>query len=89
MDGKEMSKMIRKRKKDSLRPDMDSAGQEAQDPNVVLDEKHEAEVNDVLGTSPEGSASAAEMGENESSQSEMQLKKSMKRIGSYLDKLKI
>lgn len=87
LDGKSLSKMIRDRKKNKLRPDMDDAGQEAVDPNVAWDEKQAMEVNEAMDESPETSASPQEMGENESSQDKMQLKKSMARIMRYIDSM--
>lgn len=91
IDGAALSKYIREKKKRSgqadLKPDMDSAGQEAVDPNVAWDEQKAMEVDEVLGDEPEGSASDAEMGENESSQDKSKLKKAMARINSYMDSI--
>lgn len=86
-DEKMFSKAIRMKKKGSLRPDMDYAGQNAVDPNVAWDEKMATEVNEVLGDPDHEPASASEMGEHESSQDKGQLKKSVKRIQSYFDEL--
>lgn len=87
LDGKSLSKMIRMRKKDSLRADMDSAGQEGVDPNVAWDEKQDSDVNEILGEPDHEPASDSEMGDNESSQDVAQLKKSMARIAKYIDSL--
>jgi hypothetical protein len=87
MDGKSLSKMIREKKKGSLRPDMDYAGQEAVDPNTAWDEKQASEVNDVLDDPDHEPASASEMGENESSQDESSRKKISARIAKYLESL--
>lgn len=87
MDGKTLSKMIRDKKKDSLRPDMDSAGQEAVDPNVAWDAKMASEVNETTKEPDHEPATASEMGENESSQSTEQLKRSSARIQRYIDSL--
>ena len=87
MDGKALSAAIRKRKKDSLRPDWDVAGQEAVDPNVAWDEKQNVEVNEALDDPDHEPASKAEMGENESSQDVAQLKKSVARIAKYFEML--
>lgn len=89
MDGKSLSAMIRAKKKGSLRPDMDSAGQEAVDPNEAWDLKQAAEVNDALGEPDHEPASPSAMGEDESSQEIVQLKKSVARIGKYLDAMSI
>lgn len=87
MDGKALSKAIRMRKKDDLRPDMDYAGQNAVDPNTAWDEKMATEVNETLGDPDHAPASEAEMGEHESSQDIEQLKKSLARIQRYFDDL--
>jgi hypothetical protein len=89
MDGKALSAAIRKRKKDSLRPDMDTAGQGAVDPNVAWDEKMNTEVNETLGDPDHMPASEAEMGENESSQDKASLKKIQARINRYFDEMMI
>ena len=82
-----LSAAIRKRKKDHLKPDMDYAGQDAVDPNVAWDEKQNTEVNDALDDPDHEPASAAEMGENESSQDRGQLKKSVSRVRKYFESL--
>jgi len=83
MDGKALSAAIRKRKKDSLKPDMDYAGQDAVDPNVAWDEKQNTEVNEALGDPDHEPASDAEMGENEPSQDVAFLKKAVARMSKY------
>lgn len=88
-DLKGLSKQIRDKKKGALRPDMDDAGQEAVDPVDAWDAKQAAEVNDALGEPDHDPASAAEMGENESSQDRGQLKKAVARINRYLDSMGI
>lgn len=87
MDGKAISKMIRTQKKNQLRPDMDYAGQDAVDPNEAWDDKMAVEVNEALGDPDHMPATAAEMGENESSQDIEQLKKSVARIHKYFETL--
>lgn len=87
MDGKMLSKAIRMRKKDSLRPDMDDAGQEGLDPNAAWDLKQNAEVSEALDEPDHESATPTEMGEHESSQSIAFLKKSVARIAKYLESL--
>ncbi len=87
LDGKELSKQIRMKKKNSLRPEMDYAGQEAVDPNAAWDAKQNAEVNEALDDPDHEAASDAEMGENESSQEIAQLKKSVARINKYFESL--
>jgi hypothetical protein len=87
MDAKSLSKMIRDKKKNSLRPDMDSAGQEAVDPVEAWDAKQASEVNEALNEPDAMPASASEMGESESSQDTAQLKKAMARISKYIDSL--
>jgi len=87
MDGKALSAAIRKRKKDSLKPDMDYAGQDAVDPNVAWDEKQNTEVNEALGDPDHEPASDAEMGENEPSQDVAFLKKAVARMSKYFESL--
>jgi len=87
----DLSAMIRKKKKQqgqaNLRPDMDYAGQNAVDPNEAWDDKMAMEVNETLGDPDHEPASDAEMGENESSQDKMELKKSVARIRRYFDEM--
>jgi hypothetical protein len=85
MDGKSLSKMIREKKKGSLRQDMDYAGQDAVDPNEAWDSKQASEVNDVLDDPDHEPASKAEMGENESSQSLEAREKISARLKKYMD----
>lgn len=87
MDGKSLSKMIREKKKNSLRPDMDDAGQDAVDPNAAWDDKQASEVNDVLDEPDHEPASASMMGENESSQDEGVRKKISARIKKYMESM--
>ena len=91
MDGKALSAMIRKRKKQEgeadLAPDMDYAGQEAVDPNDAWDDKLDLEVNTALDEPDHEPATESEMGENESSQDESSLSRSMARIERYLEEL--
>jgi hypothetical protein len=82
-----ISKEIRKKKRNSMRPDMDSAGQEALDPVDAWEAKQDAEVNDVLGEPDHSPASDEEMGENDSSQEKRSLKKIQARINSYFKEL--
>lgn len=82
-----LSKQIRMKKKGNHKPDMDYAGQEAVDPVEAWDAKQADEVNMAMDEPDHMPASKAEMGEDESSQSKMQLKKSMARIHKYLDAL--
>lgn len=84
LDPKGLSKMIRDKKKNVLRQDMDYAGQDAIDPNEALDLKTAAEINDTLGEQDHEPASASEMGENESSQEKKALKASSTRIAKYM-----
>ena len=84
----DISRMIRAKKKGSLRPDMDSAGQEGVDPVAAWDAKQAAEVNAATGDEDHAPATATEMGEHESSQEKSALKKSMARINGYFDKMK-
>lgn len=87
----DLSASIRKRKKQegqaNLRADMDYAGQDAVDPNTAWDQKMATEVNETLGDPDHEPASEAEMGENESSQEKMSLKKSVARIRRYFDEM--
>jgi hypothetical protein len=85
MDNKSLSKMIRDKKKGSLRQDMDYAGQDAVDPNEAWDSKQASEVNDVLKDPDHEPASPSMMGENESSQDLESRKKISARIKKYMD----
>jgi hypothetical protein len=87
MDAKGLSAAIRKRKKDSLKPDMDYAGQDAVDPNVAWDEKMNTEVNDVLGEPDHMPASKSEMGQADDSQDEGKRKKISARINRYFESM--
>lgn len=84
MDGKFLSKLIRDRKKKSLRPDMDDAGQEGLPPEQALSAELNAKVNEMTGEDHEP-ASEKEMGEDDSSQSKPALKKAMSRINRYME----
>ncbi len=86
-DGKALSAMIRKKKKGSLRQDMDYAGQDAVDPNTAWDEKQATEVNEVLGDPDHERPSKKEMGEDESSQSLEARKRISARINKYFESL--
>lgn len=92
VNAKELSKAIRLKKKNLLKPDLDDAGQEAEQPTTV----DEIEQNLRVGQTMEDAgvegydhapASAEEMGENESSQDVAKLKKISARIARYLDSL--
>ncbi len=91
LDGKKLSEMIRKKKKEGMhsdyRQDMDYAGQDAVDPNAAWDEQKAMEVNEALDNPDHEPASESEMGEDESSQDKMQLKKAMARIARYIESL--
>jgi hypothetical protein len=82
-----LSKMIREKKKNKLRPDMDSAGQEGVDPVTAWDAKQASEVNDVLKEPDHEPATASMMGEGESSQDEVSRKKISARIAKYMESL--
>jgi hypothetical protein len=88
LDGKTLSAAIRKKKKNLLRPDMDSAGQEALDPTAVDDLKQNERVSVALeDAGVEGADHAppsdAAMGEDESSQDVKKLQKISSRILGY------
>jgi len=87
MDPKGLSKMIRDKKKNKLKPDMDYAGQDAVDPNTAWDAKMAAEINDDIDSPDHEPATDAEMGENESSQNTASLKKSSARIKKYMESM--
>ena len=87
IDSKTLSAAIRKRKRDSLRPDWDVAGQEAVDPNVAWDEKMNTDVNQALHEPDHEPASPEEMGEGDSSQKKATLAKIRSRINSYFDEM--
>lgn len=90
-DDMELSRAIRKKKKmeggADLRQDMDYVGQDAVDPNVAWDAKMGEDVNETLGDPDHEPASPTEMGEHESSQDKMELKKSVHRIRKYFDEM--
>lgn len=83
LDGKSLSAAIRAKKKNLLKPDMDSAGQEALDPNTIDEIKQNMRVSDILGEPDHAPASPSQMGEDESSQDEGKRKKISARIASY------
>ena len=89
MDGKALSAMIRRKKKEGMhsdyRQDMDYAGQDAVDPNAAWDDKQASEVNEVLKDPDHEPASEEEMGEHESSQDEGARKKISARLKKYMD----
>jgi hypothetical protein len=87
MDGKELSKMIRDRKKGRMVADLDDAGPEGLPPEKALSAELNAKVNEVTSSPDHEPASATEMGEGESSQEKGPLKKSMARISAYLNKM--
>jgi hypothetical protein len=87
IDGKSLSEMIRKKKKNQLRPDMDYAGQDAVDPNEAWDAKQAMEVNDAMGEEDPPEVTAEQMGENESSQDKAQLRKALGRLNKYFNEL--
>ena len=93
MDAQSLSAAIRKKKKQmgqaDYRQDMDYAGQDAVDPNVALDAKHNMEVSDVLGDPDHDSPSASAMGEDESTQKLSDRKKISARINRYFDEMTI
>lgn len=83
LDAKAISEAIRKRKKNLLKPDLDSAGQESLDPSAADDIVQNARVSGILGDPDHAPASPAQMGENESSQDEAKRKAISARIASY------
>lgn len=82
-EARELSKLIREKKKHHLRQDMDYAGQEALDPNAAWDAKQDAEVNTILDNPNHEPATEEEMGENDSSQDKRSLKRAMSVINKY------
>lgn len=82
-----LSKMIRDKKKNKLKPDMDYAGQEAVDPNEAWDMKQANEVNEATGEPDHEPASPTEMGEGDSSQDKSDLKRAMSIVKKYFDKM--
>lgn len=84
---RELSKIIREKKKKALRPDLDDAGQDSVAPETAWQSKMDADVNTTLDNPDHEPASEAEMGEGESSQSKQALKKVQARINSYFEKL--
>ncbi len=85
VDPKAFSAMLRKKKKNQLRPDMDYAGQDAVDPNEAWDAKLGHEVNEAMDEPDHEPATPAEMGENDPSNDVAQLKRSVERIKKYFD----
>jgi hypothetical protein len=82
-----LSKMIRDKKKNKLKPDLDDAGQESVDPNEAWDMKQADEVNEATGDEDHEPASAKEMGEDDSSQSKKSLKRASSITKKYFDSL--
>lgn len=82
-----LSKMIRDKKKNTLRPDMDDAGQEGVDPNTAWDVHQAEEVNSTLDAPDHEPASDSEMGENDSSQDKSSLKRAHSIVKKYFDRL--
>lgn len=87
MDAKAISKAIRMKRKNLLKPDMDYAGQEALDPCATDEIEQNARVSATLDAPDHENPSMAEMGEDSSSQDEMKRKKISARIGSYFKSL--
>lgn len=87
MDSKMMSKMIRMKKKGTMRPDLDDAGQEDVVPTAAWDAKQESDINEALDAPDHDPASPEEMGEGESSQDIASLKKSLARLEKYFSHL--
>lgn len=92
LNAKAMSAAIRMKKKNLLRPDLDSAGQTALDPDTADEIKQNLRVSETMeDAGVEGMdhepASPEEMGEHESSQDVMALKKSVARIAKYFETL--
>ena len=92
MNIKAMSAAIRMKKKNLLKPDLDSAGQTAMDPDTADEIEQNLRVSNTLEEAGvEGAdhepASPTEMGEHESSQDVAQLKKSIARIAKYFESL--
>lgn len=87
VDAKAVSKAIRMKKKGSLRPDMDYAGQEAVDPNEAWDAKMATEVNEAMDEPNHEPATPEEMGENDPSNDLPQLKRAVARIHKYFESL--
>lgn len=88
-ESKELSKIIREKKKRSLRQDMDYAGQEALDPNEAWDAKQDAEVNTTLDEPDHEPASEEEMGEDDSSQDKKSLKRAMSIVNKFFSTMMI
>jgi hypothetical protein len=82
----DLSESIRDKKKQRFRPALDSAGH-LPDPNEAWDKHQNDEVSKTLGDPDHEPASPTEMGEHESSQDKVYLKKSIERIKKYLDSM--
>lgn len=87
LDSKAISKAIRMKRKNLLRPDMDYAGQEALDPCATDEIEQNARISATLGAPDHEPASAEEMGDGSSSQDEAKRKKISARIGAYFKSL--
>lgn len=83
MDAKAISKAIRMKRKNLLKPDMDYAGQEALDPCATDEIKQNAEISATLDAPDHEKPSDEAMGEGSSSQDESKRKKISARIASY------
>ncbi len=87
-EAKELSRVIRARKKNRLAPDLDDAGQEGLPPEQALAADLNAKVNEMTGEDHEP-ASEAEMGGDGTSQEQKSLKRAMSIINSYFSKMMI
>ena len=83
LDGKELSKAIRLKKKNLLRPDLDSAGQSGLQPTTADEIDQNERISHTLNAPDHAPASPEAMGEHESSQDESKRKKISARIASY------
>jgi hypothetical protein len=83
-EARELSKVIRDKKKKRFAPDLDDAGQEGLPPEQALAADLNAKVNEMTGED-HPPATEAEMGGDGESQDKEYLKKAMARIRNYLD----
>lgn len=88
-EAKELSKLIREKKKRALRPDLDDAGQDSVAPETAWQAKMDADVNTTLGDPDHEPATEAEMGGDGTSQDKMSLKRAMQIVSKYFSMMKI
>lgn len=88
-EARELSKLIRDKKKRALRADLDDAGQDTVAPETAWQAKMDADVNTTLDDPDHEPATESEMGGDGTSQDTKSLKRAMSLINSYFSKMMI